>query len=134
MKDQVLALKWVQKNIHYFGGNSKAVTIYGCSAGGASVHYHMISPLSTGLFQNAISTSGSVLSPWVLSENNLRKAHKLADNVGCDSDNTEMMLKCLRQRPANEIVEQIGDFLVSENCSGNRGRSHDLSMIQFLAI
>ncbi|VEN60663.1 unnamed protein product [Callosobruchus maculatus] len=46
LKDQVLALKWVQKNIHYFGGNPEAVTVFGQSAGAASVSYHTQSPSS----------------------------------------------------------------------------------------
>lgn len=48
LKDQVLALKWVQENIGSYGGNPDSVTIFGQSAGGASVHYHMLSPLSKG--------------------------------------------------------------------------------------
>lgn len=48
MKDQALALVWIQKNIKYFGGNPGSVTITGMSAGGASVHLHYFSPLSRG--------------------------------------------------------------------------------------
>jgi len=48
MKDQVAALKWVQRNIGAFGGSPKDVTITGMSAGASSVHYHMISPMSKG--------------------------------------------------------------------------------------
>jgi hypothetical protein len=49
LKDQVAALKWVQNNIAALGGNPNSVTIFGQSAGGACVHLHMMSPLSTGI-------------------------------------------------------------------------------------
>lgn len=56
--DQIAALKWVQRNIAGFGGDPKNVTIFGESAGGVSVHTHLTSPLSRGLFQKAIIQSG----------------------------------------------------------------------------
>jgi carboxylesterase type B len=48
LKDQVMALRWVQQNIKQFGGDPDNVTIFGASAGGASVHYHILSPMSAG--------------------------------------------------------------------------------------
>lgn len=48
LKDQVAALKWVQRNVAVFGGNPAAVTIAGTSAGAASVHYHLVSNMSAG--------------------------------------------------------------------------------------
>ena len=48
LKDQVMALRWVQQNIKQFGGDPGNVTIFGQSSGGASVQYHMLSPMSKG--------------------------------------------------------------------------------------
>lgn len=58
LKDQNLALRWVKKNIKHFGGNPDLITVFGQSAGGASAHYHMLSPLSRGLL--IICTQASV--------------------------------------------------------------------------
>jgi Carboxylesterase family len=48
LKDQTQALKWVRDNIVNFGGNPNLVTIFGQSAGAASVSLHLLSPLSRG--------------------------------------------------------------------------------------
>ena len=42
------AHRWVQDNIHNFGGDPDSVTIFGESAGGASVDFQVISPYSKG--------------------------------------------------------------------------------------
>jgi len=49
LKDQRLALQWVQQHIAEFGGDPQMVTILGHSAGGISVHLHMLSPSSKGI-------------------------------------------------------------------------------------
>lgn len=48
-KDQNMALRWIQKHITHFGGDPNLVTIFGESAGAASVHYHTLSPMSQGM-------------------------------------------------------------------------------------
>jgi len=50
LKDQNMALRWIQKNIKNFGGNPNDVTISGQSAGAGSSHLHIFSPLSKGNF------------------------------------------------------------------------------------
>jgi carboxylesterase type B len=53
--NQVAALNWVKINIEAFSGDPNRITIAGQQAGGASVHYHMLSPLSRGLFHQVCS-------------------------------------------------------------------------------
>ncbi|CAB4061120.1 unnamed protein product [Lepeophtheirus salmonis] len=47
-----------------FGGDANRVTIIGHGSGGAAAHFHLLSPMSAGLFKSAISMSGSALNPW----------------------------------------------------------------------
>jgi carboxylesterase type B len=55
--DQNLALQWVKENVRFFGGDPNKVTIFGQSAGGTSVNYHLISPLSKGMLRDMLSLS-----------------------------------------------------------------------------
>lgn len=64
MKDQVAALRWVQENIEKFGSDPHNVTIFGESAGGTSVTYHLLSSMSNGLFHKVIAQSGVCISDW----------------------------------------------------------------------
>lgn len=49
LKDQVMALEWIQQNISRFGGDPNNVTIFGYSAGSAAVHYLTLSPRAQGI-------------------------------------------------------------------------------------
>ncbi|XP_023311618.1 venom carboxylesterase-6-like [Anoplophora glabripennis] len=110
MKDQVLALKWVRDNIASFGGNPDSVTIVGLSAGAASVHLHYFSPLSKGLFVRGISQSGSAVAPFGIRKNALKRAKKLAVLVDCPDSPSEELKSCLKQKPAQTLLEQLVHF------------------------
>ncbi|UYV78357.1 hypothetical protein LAZ67_16001064 [Cordylochernes scorpioides] len=59
LKDQILAFKWVNKNIRAFGGDPDNVTLYGFSAGSVSIAFHLPIPKNKGLFKRAILQSGT---------------------------------------------------------------------------
>lgn len=56
--DQLTAIKWVKDNIASFGGDPENMTIMGQSAGAASVQLQCTSPMTDGLFQKAVMSSG----------------------------------------------------------------------------
>ncbi|XP_046396391.1 juvenile hormone esterase-like [Ischnura elegans] len=106
LKDQVTALKWVQRYIRYFGGNPEKVTLFGQSAGAASVSYHMLSPMSQGLFHKAITQSGSAVALWAWPRPNARDlARRQGELVGCTHLDTSDLIDCLREAPAFNITE-----------------------------
>lgn len=46
--DQIQALKWIRENIRTFRGDQDRITIFGSSAGGASVGILLLSPMAKG--------------------------------------------------------------------------------------
>ncbi|KAG7308414.1 hypothetical protein JYU34_005612, partial [Plutella xylostella] len=110
LKDQAFALKWVRKNIMMFGGNPDSVTLTGCSAGGASVHYHYLSPLSKGNFARGIAFSGSAFASWTHSVKPAQKARTLAGLVGCPTGSSRELAECLKYRPAEALVQAQVDM------------------------
>ena len=61
IQDQLLALRWVKENIAAFGGDPQNITVFGESAGGASVLALLSTDHPQGLFKRAIVMSGSPL-------------------------------------------------------------------------
>jgi len=61
--DQIAVLKWIQGNIHAFGGDPDNVTIFGESAGATAVMHLLVSPVAAGLFHRASLLSGGGRGP-----------------------------------------------------------------------
>ncbi|XP_047109244.1 esterase FE4-like [Schistocerca piceifrons] len=116
MKDQVLALKWIKQNFRAFGGNPDEVTISGQSSGGSAVHYHVLSPLSKGLFKRAIAQSGSALSPWAFTTNATDRTFRYASYLGFIGETTSELMEFLMTVDAKEFVKARGPALDPKDC------------------
>lgn len=104
LQDQQEALRWVQRNIAQFGGNPGNVTIFGESAGGISVLYHLVSPGSAGLFQRAIVESANDGASFPLKPVEAAEA-PIVKALGCDPTSAAATLAaCLRALPVDRIV------------------------------
>ncbi|XP_052744615.1 carboxylic ester hydrolase [Bicyclus anynana] len=110
LKDQVAALKWVQRNIAAFGGDPNSVTITGCSVGSMSVMLHMISPMSKGLFHRGISMSGSPIFAFPSPDNLYNLAVKQARLLNCPTENSKVIIDCLKTKTWRELGDSLDGF------------------------
>ncbi|XP_045127764.1 esterase FE4-like [Portunus trituberculatus] len=104
LKDQTLALQWVQDNIMNFGGDPNQVTIFGISAGGISAHLHVLSPNSVGLFHRAIMQSGTALLATITSPR--RGAISISKALNCSGPTeSHQLLECFKNATMEDLVE-----------------------------
>ena len=99
--DQLTAIRWVKDNIAAFGGDPENITIMGQSAGAASVQLLCQSPLTDGLFQKAVMSSGCGLGGMLSSKMDSTKAfwQELMTRCGCET------LEQFRALPAEKLFE-----------------------------
>jgi para-nitrobenzyl esterase len=109
--DQRMAMKWIRDNIKQCGGNINSVTLMGESAGSQSICIHLVSPLSTGLFQAAIMESGSCDTLSYLRDTSfaLSTANNLAPLVGCNMTDSVQQLTCLQTVNSSLLVATIAN-------------------------
>ncbi|KAK1334022.1 hypothetical protein QTO34_005021 [Cnephaeus nilssonii] len=104
LRDQHMAIAWVKRNIVAFGGDPDNITIFGQSAGGASVNLQILSPYNKGLIRRAISQSGVALAPWAIQKDPLSWAKGIAKKVGCPLDDTARMAECLKVTDPRDLT------------------------------
>ncbi|XP_065271476.1 acetylcholinesterase-like isoform X2 [Emys orbicularis] len=113
--DQRLALRWLQKNAAAFGGDPARMMLFGQSAGGASVAFHLLSPGSRHLFARAALQSGVANAPWAsLSPKEAReRARALGRLMGCGKGSDGAVVDCLKRKDSEEFVRH--DFTITRN-------------------
>nr|AIY68367.1 esterase [Leptinotarsa decemlineata] len=106
LKDQQLALKWVQNNIGVFGGDPSKVTIMGQGYGGFSVGYQILDKKSEGLFRGGIIQSGSPLTCFALQKYPKYVTYELGSRISKEIDHTKsskQLLEVLQSASPEDI-------------------------------
>jgi len=104
LMDQVAALRWVRANIPTFGGDPGNVTIFGESAGGASVCWLLATPAARGLFHRAIVESGTAAAGLRSGESYEEGCRRISEKLGCEG--REDVAAALRAVPAADLLEK----------------------------
>jgi para-nitrobenzyl esterase len=102
IEDQQAAMRWVRRNAWAFGGDASNITIFGESAGSASVCVNLVSPTATGLFHKAIGQSFSCTSKLTTKQAAETAGTAFAGKFGCTDPASAA--ECLRGKPSADLL------------------------------
>lgn len=103
LSDILAVLKWVNLNIHHFGGNPNAITLFGHRAGATIVTALYTSPQAQNLFARAWVTSGATKFPGETLPESERANAAYLDQVKCKD------AECLRKAEDEELLDAVPD-------------------------
>ena len=118
IEDQILALKWVQNNIKYFGGDSSKVTVFGQSAGAMSIASLMMIDEAKELFSNGIWESEPLGIPFRNPQTWGEIPQLFIDKAQCEKNTNkskDAIIDCMYNLDANEIINlqtEIDDSII----------------------
>ncbi|TGO48425.1 hypothetical protein BCON_0240g00040 [Botryotinia convoluta] len=125
LRDQRLALEWIQQNIEMFGGDKDRVTIYGQSSGGLSVGLQILAyggskPVP---FHAAVMES-TALEPTMTSDIGFNSTAAVAVLAGCNTTDSQSKatIACLR----SISMETLLRFTVDQEADSSASNDGDI--------
>ncbi|CAI2354093.1 unnamed protein product [Caenorhabditis sp. 36 PRJEB53466] len=108
--DQTLGLQWVRQHIGSFGGDAHNVSIFGTSAGGASVDLLALSPHSNKLFRRFIAMSGTAFCDFACRPQLLQAQifTEFAQHHGYSGNDSDSLLAWYQSQPVSKFKDMAG--------------------------
>jgi carboxylesterase type B len=109
--DPITALDWIRAHVEDFGGDKDRITVFGQSAGSASVRALLASEKASGKFAGAIMQSNpgglqyvEPFSKYMSIGEATERAKALMNETGCQRGEADVQLACLRAQDASKLV------------------------------
>lgn len=109
--DQRLAVEWIRDNIENFGGDASRITLFGQSAGAASIDFYSYAWTKDPIASGFIPESGTVFS-WGLPNSKAAGAaawFNVSATLGCGdaSSDSASVLSCMRSKSSAAVLNAI---------------------------
>jgi cholinesterase len=131
--DQRLAVEWVRDNIENFGGDSSRITLFGQSAGGASVDAYSYAWASDPIAAGFIPESGNMFG-WGLPNSKAVAAEawlNVTETFECGNASSDpaTVLSCMRNQTYTSILNAIPALSGTASILGGFGPTVDDTVI-----
>lgn len=113
MFDMHAALQWVKEYISFFGGDPRQIKVMGHGSGASAAMYLSSSPMGRSSVNGVVAMSGSSLSQYSYDDNATTSTQEIANAHKCANKNEVELLKCLRNKPVEQIVKKDSDLQVN---------------------
>ncbi|PVH72271.1 alpha/beta-hydrolase [Cadophora sp. DSE1049] len=110
LQDQRKAVEWVHENIATFGGDPEKITLWGQSAGAGATDMYLFAWYHDPIIRASISSSGVALGRSTNQDYMGTNFTFVAKSLGCDFEDAELELACMRRVPMQRIENFVGQY------------------------